>query len=599
MLMKKFLSILLTLTIAFFTLPFSGNTVLADSNKLLDDGNYKIDYTVQHDNVDVDKFFKKPAILKVEDGSQYVQLTHTAADYIKSVSVQNEDVKVINEDEKERTVEFNVSDLSKSMVVSLEMVYGMTHDTTLTFNLDSLKNEDGAQQDENSAEENGNVEDSDLNEEPKDEEETKDENENEIDSEDVANSEKEVENDKESGTHESDEATKPEQEANATAIDVSYIKDDSEETSSMASYLESPIYLEVKNGKILATITINDDETVTKLQVEGKDAIEKVVEGNKRHETFELDNLSSILNAYVEYQAPFQGSVFKGDADFRISLDKDALADFKAANNLGDSDEGNTDKDSDKTKDEPKSDKKDNNDKKGTDKKDNKGTKQEKKSDQLVPDKAYEINYTIMHEDGNKPSISDEFFKKPAKLFEKDGKTYLQMTIMNGDMISELSNKYGNAVDVEKNDDGSIVVQFRVNSDLSDMLLDMHVKVPAGAIPGFPGYDEDHAAILVFDKDSMTEVEVGGSLLVPSDNDNGPTVKGTENGDQLGSKGEDNDKTPKKPEFGSNDDNGTTGTNGNKAQNPQTGDTSGILLYTLLLLGSSLPLVAKIRRRFI
>src|SRR5699024_12852506 len=136
-----------------------------------------------------------------------------------------------------------------------------------------------------------NVEVSDLNEEPKDEEETKDENENEIDSEDVANSEKEVENDKESGTHESDEATKPEQEANATAIDVSYIKDDSEETSSMASYLESPIYLEAKNGKILATITINDDETVTKLQVEGKDAIEKVVEGNKRNEKFELEYL--------------------------------------------------------------------------------------------------------------------------------------------------------------------------------------------------------------------------------------------------------------------------------------------------------------------
>src|SRR5699024_8478044 len=317
-------------------------------------------------------------------------------------------------------------------------------------------------------------------------------------------------------------------------------------------------------------------------------------------ETFELDQLDSIINAYVEYQAPFQGDVFEGNADFRISFDKDSVEKSKKSLKPGIDAEQDADKDSDKNKDGDKSDEKDNGKQESDQNKDNKkGTKQEKKSDQLVPDKAYEINYTIMHEDGNKPSISDEFFKKPAKLFEKDGKIYLQMTIMNGDMISELSNKYGNAVVVEKSDDGSIVVQLRVNDDLSDMLLDMHVKVLAVAIPCIPGYDENHAAILVFDKDSMKEIDVGNSKLVASDNENGPTVKGTENGDQLGSKGEDNDKTPKKPDFGSNDDNGTTGTNGNKAQNPKTGDTSGILLYTLLLLGSALPLVAKLRRRFI
>src|SRR5699024_11107555 len=462
--MKKFFSILLTLTIAFFTLPFSGNTVLADGKNIddIENGDYDITAKALHETEDKASgaagFINENAVLSIKDGKAQLTITIPNSDMaeIKDLKVEGQE-PVISEGKEAKEMTFDLADYKTELNATVHYVVpsmNMDHkDVPFRFILEGLD---------------------DL--PVKEEEATEPENEGDKDSEEATepeetDSEETTEPEEESDSEE--DATKPEQEANATAIDVSYIKDDSEETSSMASYLESPIYLEVKNGKILATITINDDETVTKLQVEGKDAIEKVVEGNKRHETFELDNLSSILNAYVEYQAPFQGSVFKGDADFRISLDKDALADFKAANNLGDSDEGNTDKDSDKTKDEPKSDKKDNNDKKGTDKKDNKGTKQEKKSDQLVPDKAYEINYTIMHEDGNKPSISDEFFKKPAKLFEKDGKTYLQMTIMNGDMISELSNKYGNAVDVEKNDDGSIVVQFRVNSDLSDMLLDM------------------------------------------------------------------------------------------------------------------------------
>src|SRR5699024_4093937 len=329
-----------------------------------------------------------------------------------------------------------------------------------------------------------------------------------------------VEEDNDKGNNDSEEGTEPEEEPEQDSedsvikldkgyytIDASYLRDDNDNKSSMANYLESPVFLEVKDGKVFATITISEDETVTKMQVEGKNAVNKVVDGKKRHETFELDQLDSIINAYVEYQAPFQGDVFEGNADFRISFDKDSVEKSKKSLKPGIDAEQDADKDSDKNKDGDKSDEKDNGKQESDQNKDNKkGTKQEKKSDQLVPDKAYEINYTIMHEDGNKPSISDEFFKKPAKLFEKDGKIYLQMTIMNGDMISELSNKYGNAVVVEKSDDGSIVVQLRVNDDLSDMLLDMHVKVPAGAIPGFPGYDENHAAILVFDKDSMKEI---------------------------------------------------------------------------------------------
>src|SRR5690625_637305 len=587
--MKKFFSILLTLTIAFFTLPFSGNMVLADSKNIddIEDGDYGITAKAMHEDKDEASgaagFINEEAVLSIKDGKAQLTITVPKTDGAEITGLQVEGQEpVVNEGQDAKDMTYELTNLKSELNAQVQYevpLFGLDHDVPFRFILEGLD---------------------DL---PVKEEEATEPEDDDTDG---------VEEDNDKGNNDSEEGTEPEEEPEQDSedsvikldkgyytIDASYLRDDNDNKSSMANYLESPVFLEVKDGKVFATITISEDETVTKMQVEGKNAVNKVVDGKKRHETFELDQLDSIINAYVEYQAPFQGDVFEGNADFRISFDKDSVEKSKKSLKPGIDAEQDADKDSDKNKDGDKSDEKDNGKQESDQNKDNKGTKQEKKSDQLVPDKAYEINYTIMHEDGNKPSISDEFFKKPAKLFEKDGKTYLQMTIMNGDMISELSNKYGNAVIVEKNDDGSIVVQLRVNDNLSDMLLDMHVKVPAGAIPGFPGYDEDHAAILVFDKDSMKEIDVGNSKLVASDNENGPTVKGTGNGDQLGSKGDENDKTPKKPEFGSNDDNGSNGSNGNKAQNPKTGDTSGILLYTLLLLGSALPLVAKLRRRFI
>src|SRR5699024_8453181 len=80
-----------------------------------------------------------------------------------------------------------------------------------------------------------------------------------------------------------------------------------------------------------------------------------------------------------------------------------------------------------------------------------------------VPENAKEIDYTSKHENGKDESTANSFFEKPGLLFEKDGKQYVQVTISNGDMIKELSSEHGDAVIVKKNDDGSVVVQFRVN----------------------------------------------------------------------------------------------------------------------------------------
>src|SRR5699024_2315763 len=204
---------------------------------------------------------------------------------------------------------------------------------------------------------------------------------------------------------------------------------------------------------------------------------------------------------------------------------------------------------------------------------------------------------------------------------EKDGKTYLQMAIENGDMIKDLKGKYGEAIVVKKEKDGSTVVQLRVDNDLANMLLEMHVIVPEGAIPGFPGYNRDHEALLVFDKGSKQEIEVGDlKLAAIAGNDNGPVVSPENNtGSRIGngSNGNNGNGTPQsklgtnnteniaaglkndgpnKPEFGSNNNKDK---NQDKAKNPQTGDLTNIWLYAFLLAGSMLILGIKFRRRTI
>src|SRR5690625_5537438 len=65
------------------------------------------------------------------------------------------------------------------------------------------------------------------------------------------------------------------------------------------------------------------------------------------------------------------------------------------------------------------------------------------KTTKITPDKAYEIDYTIKHENGVQDSVANDFFTNKGILLEKDDKTYVQMTITEGDMVKDLKNKYG------------------------------------------------------------------------------------------------------------------------------------------------------------
>src|SRR5690625_5656984 len=115
----------------------------------------------------------------------------------------------------------------------------------------------------------------------------------------------------------------------------------------------------------------------------------------------------------------------------------------------------------------------------------------------ITPDKAYEVDYTIKHEDGINESVADGFFEKPGILLEEDGKTYIQMTVTRGEMVKRFKGKYSEAIVVKNNEGGSKVLQLRVD-DLSNMPLDMHIIVGGDAVHGLPGNEQTDYIILAF-----------------------------------------------------------------------------------------------------
>lgn len=372
-------------------------------------------------------------------------------------------------------------------------------------------------------------------------------------------------------------------------LDYTFLKKGEDQASSMDSFTDGPAFVKVdQDGNQFVALTLTSADMIQWFKVNGKEVT--ILQENEENQTriveFEVDNLTEKQAGKVFVEVP---GMYSTDHEVDLVFNVDSLEEA----------DDNEYPENENVKPEPKPEP-------GTeDPTEEKPSGEKEKPEQpttpveqseLTPDKAYEIDYIVNHENGTSVSISNEFFVKPAILLEKDGVKYVQITITNGDLIKDLSNKYGDALLVDTKEDGSIVVQLRINDDLTDMLIDMHIIVPSGFFQGFPGYDEQHKAILVFDKDSMKEIDVDKQLLVPGseENKNGPTIKGGGSGGTIGGEG------PGKPEFGSNDDNGKndkdikkSGKNGN----PQTGDTTNILLYSLLFIGSLIPLAVKLRRR--
>src|SRR5699024_127220 len=113
-------------------------------------------------------------------------------------------------------------------------------------------------------------------------------------------------------------------------------------------------------------------------------------------------------------------------------------------------------------------------------------------------DKVQTIDYVIKHETEDKASAADEFFEKPGKIIEKNGKYFLEVTVTNWSMIDDLKAN-GKKINVvkenEKDEVDEAVVQIPIAKDFSKIVpLSMKVTVPYV-------YETTHEARLVMDID--------------------------------------------------------------------------------------------------
>lgn len=190
---------------------------------------------------------------------------------------------------------------------------------------------------------------------------------------------------------------------------------------------------------------------------------------------------------------------------------------------------------------------------------------------EIIPDKAYEIDYVVKHEKNDKKSAADNFFQKPAHLLYKDGEKYIQLTINSWNFVDWLRVSGEDVTVIKVNEDGSALIQFKIAGDLSDeILLNMSITVP-GVYE-----NKEHNARLILDVDSKTEVDESDFRIIL--------------------------ENPERPEFGNGKEDETNGDDTEKPEedkNPQTGDTTNLLLYAILLIGSFIPLAVKLKRRFV
>lgn len=102
-----------------------------------ENGTYDVSFELKeagNNNTSIaDGYFSKPAKLVVKNGVNYIQLTTTESDWIKSISGPHGSATVINENGNSRTVQFEASDLSslvnlKMHVVVPKEIAGMEYD---------------------------------------------------------------------------------------------------------------------------------------------------------------------------------------------------------------------------------------------------------------------------------------------------------------------------------------------------------------------------------------------------------------------------------------------------------------------------------------
>src|SRR5699024_4160761 len=173
----------------------------------------------------------------------------------------------------------------------------------------------------------------------------------------------------------------------------------------------------------------------------------------------------------------------------------------------------------------------------------------------LVSANSQNVSYEVKEAGSDGTSIADGYVIKPAKLTVENGKNFLEFSLKDADYVKSLSGPYG-AVKVISDSGNKRVVKMQVGDISSPINLQMRIVVPE-EVAGMP-YDHNHKARMVLDTKGVELSE-----LAAADN-----------------------KSDDKKADGEKD-----------KDNPKTSDTTPLMMYTVLMVGSVGVMVFLWRRR--
>ncbi|MBS4207897.1 NEAT domain-containing protein [Bacillus sp. FJAT-50079] len=540
--------------------------------------NLKIEGIDEETREIIENHLNKDVLVSLKDGVRNVTLTLENQDKIESIQYEVDgefvEAKVVdtNEELNTRTVSLTVDKLTSNVKVKLRIANNAAPQlfSLLAFNLlsnDTNEYEFNLSFDVETMKETDPAEETPGNEDPQDEDE------------------------KTLGKYKDGEYELP----------FAVWQADKDDKSVAADYLVSPAKLVIENGEYTVEATLKNASWWQYFKVaSGEDFID-VTEVSRDGATdtsvvqFKVNELDQILQAKIHVIVTgIPGFTYDNKYDIRLKFDTSGLpltAEDPTEETPGTEDPTDPKEETPGTEDPTELEE----EKPGTE--DPQGKEEEK---ELAKYKAgvYELPFVVWQADKDEVSVADSYLEKPAKLIIENGVYTIETTLKNSSWWQYFKVASGEGfIDVtEVSKDAATdtsVVRFTVQ-DL-DEILQAKIHVIVTGIPGFT-YDNKYDIRFKFDT----------SALPLSDGSKGENNNGkSENGNNNGQNGGNNNDDDQLPNFDRNKDGNVTTDQNNKNSenkgntNPKTADTGKIFLFTLLLVGSLIPLAMRMRKKFV
>lgn len=215
-----------------------------------------------------------------------------------------------------------------------------------------------------------------------------------------------------------------------------------------------------------------------------------------------------------------------------------------------------------------------------------------------VSDFSYEeMKYTFYKSGTMEKSIMDDFSKGSAiiRTHKKNGKQYATLTFSSPEMIKYIKVNGIDAKVIEQNKN-EMVVDFPVKN-----LKEKQSVIARIVVPGM--YDTEHTVDLVFDTQSATDISSDDLPSYLKKHIEDPKKATATNGGSGGNGSGGATTEDPVPDFDRDADGNIIGSSDDSGSsiNPKTADLNmtQIMLFGSLLLLSLIPLVIKLRRRFV